>query len=140
MRKLFYSIGVFLFLGALTFAYYESYKRAEIRDRQWLMEQAENTKLAGSQDADQNEQFSMDNSPGIVVMADVNGEEGEYGSFYLTEKDGCVLVCLSDKKTVYETTSIPVSSLPDTLQKEVRTGKYLKDQSELYSFLENYSS
>ncbi|MCI6006159.1 MAG: hypothetical protein SOY73_08460 [Blautia sp.] len=140
MRKLFYSIGVFLFLGVLTLAYYESYKIADIQDRKWLMEQTETERIAGQKETDQNEPFSIENLPGTAVMADTNGEKGEYGIYYLAEKDGYVLVYLSDKKTVYETTSISVASLPDTLRKEIKMGKYLKDQSELYSFLENYSS
>lgn len=114
MRKFFYSISVILFLGILTFGYYETYR---------LADSSENTEF-----------------PGTVVMADGNREEGGYGSYYLTEKEGHVLVCLSDKKTVYETTSIRMEALPEGLQDEIRNGKFLRDQQELYSFLENYSS
>ena len=117
MRKWTYGIGVFLFLGALSLAYCESYRIADSRDRAWLLEQAE----AGQ-------------------TVDAGGEAGEYGLYYLKEQDGYVLVCLSDKETVYETTSISLSTLPKALKTEIQNGKYLKDQQELYSFLENYSS
>lgn len=140
MRKFFYSIGVFLFLGLLTLGYYESYRLADMRDRIWLMENSQNEQLADAGEEEKSDALFSDGLPGTAVMADGSREENGYGSYFLKEQNGLVLVCLSDKETVYETTSIRVSSLPEMLQKEIRNGKFLKDQQELYSFLENYSS
>jgi len=61
-------------------------------------------------------------------------------SYYLAEEDGNVYVYLDDKVTLYETTTIHVSSLPEELQMEISQGKFLQDDHELYNFLENYSS
>ena len=60
--------------------------------------------------------------------------------YYLMEVNGYVVVFLSDKKTAYDYTSIEVSSLPATLQNEIKNGKYIESTELLYSFLESYSS
>lgn len=60
--------------------------------------------------------------------------------FYLTFKDGCVIVYYIDKKTVYEYTNICVEALPAEIQKQLYKGKYITDLDSLYDFLENYSS
>lgn len=139
MRKLFYSISVFLFLGLLCLGYYETYRIADMRDRIWLMENARAEQNADTGDGT-DILWESGERPGDAVMADGSREESGYGTYFLREQDGFVLVCLSDKETVYETTSIRLSSLPESIQEEIRSGKYLKDQQELYSFLENYSS
>ena len=60
--------------------------------------------------------------------------------FYLKEQDGTVSIYQGDGTTLYETTDIPISLLPDALQGEIRAGKAIQDEAELYDFLENYSS
>lgn len=60
--------------------------------------------------------------------------------YYLVERNGYVLVCLSDRSTIYEYTDILVEELPDSVQDEVKRGKYIETTQELYGFLENYSS
>ncbi len=60
--------------------------------------------------------------------------------YYLLEKNGYVVVYLSDRETIYEYTSIDVETLPVTVQNEVKNGKYIEDIEELHGFLENYSS
>ena len=60
--------------------------------------------------------------------------------YYLMENDGYVIVYMADRKTVFEYTSIPVNELDDTLQREIRFGKYLDTIGQVYGFLENYSS
>lgn len=68
------------------------------------------------------------------------GEAMKNYCYYLLEKNGYVVVYLSDKETIYEYTSIDVETLPATVQNEVKNGKYIEDIEELYGFLENYSS
>lgn len=140
MRKFFYSISVILFLGLLTFGYYETYRMADLRDKIWLAENSKREQSARAEGDSFESPFEETGMPGTVVMADGSREEKGYGTYYLREQDGCVQVCLSDKTTVFENTSISMAALPETLQEEIRGGKYLKDQQELYSFLENYSS
>ena len=60
--------------------------------------------------------------------------------YYLSELQGYVAVYLSDRTTIYEFTEIPVSDLPEEVQQELTSGKYVETAEELYAFLENYSS
>ena len=56
------------------------------------------------------------------------------------EVNGYIVVYLSDKKTPYEYTDIRFDELPSSLREEVRNGKYVEGEAQLYGFLENYSS
>ena len=67
-------------------------------------------------------------------------ETPETPLFYLKEKDGCLAIYREDGTTLYETTDIPLSLLPEALQQEIRTGKSVESEQALYDFLENYSS
>lgn len=68
----------------------------------------------------------------------VDEKAGE--GYYLCEMQGFVVVYLSDRKTIYEMTEIPLTDLPEEVQQEIAVGKYIPTQEELYGFLENYSS
>ena len=72
------------------------------------------------------------------VAAD--GQALKEDGYYLKALNGYVVVYLNDKKTVYEYTDILLDGLPETLQKEIKNGKYVETSEELYGFLENYSS
>ena len=63
-------------------------------------------------------------------------EEG----YYINVSNGYVTVYLSDKKTVYEYTSILAEELPLELRQELDSGIKVDTLSEVYGFLENYSS
>lgn len=60
--------------------------------------------------------------------------------YMITAEEGYLVVYKKDLETVYMYTAIRIEELPDDLQKEIATGKMFKDLSELYDFLENYSS
>ena len=60
--------------------------------------------------------------------------------FYLCDLHGYVAVYLYDQATIYEFTDISLDSLPSEVQKEIKNGKYIQTENELYGFLENYSS
>lgn len=60
--------------------------------------------------------------------------------YILMEEKGYVVVYHTDRKTVYASTDIMIARLPDTLQAEIKKGKYINSEEQLYSFLENYSS
>lgn len=66
-------------------------------------------------------------------------EEVKEVYFFIREKDGYVTVYNSDG-TVYEYTSILKKDLPETIQEEMKSGIKLSSLSEVYGFLENYSS
>lgn len=60
--------------------------------------------------------------------------------FVICEEDGYLIVYCADRETVYETTDIRVEDLPLKLRQEVREGKFMYSEQELYNFLESYSS
>ncbi len=60
--------------------------------------------------------------------------------YYIKEKDGYVIVYKGDEKTVYEYTSILVESLPDDIKDLLKKGIKVDSLSQIYGFLENYSS
>lgn len=111
MRKFFYGISVLLFLCLISAGYYKSYGLTEKKQQE------------------------KKDTAYVAVQ-----EDSGYGKYYLKELDGLVIVYREDKKTVFETTGIVVKTLPDSLQKKIRKGMYVKTEKELYSFLENYSS
>ena len=60
--------------------------------------------------------------------------------YYIKEYEGYVTVFESDKKTVYDYTTILVSELPEDLQEKVKKGIKVTSLGQVYGFLENYSS
>ncbi len=60
--------------------------------------------------------------------------------FVLLEEDGFVVVYQADRKTWFSATGILVEELPEEVQEEVRKGKVVEGEEQLYNFLESYSS
>lgn len=60
--------------------------------------------------------------------------------YILKEEDGFVAVYYADGETLYDNTAILLEQLPWRLQMEIREGKQIASEKELYNFLENYSS
>jgi hypothetical protein len=60
--------------------------------------------------------------------------------FYLAVKDNEVVVYLEDKETLYIDTGILLATLPEELQLEIIQMLYVEGESDLYDFLESYSS
>ena len=123
MHRWFYSIGVFLFLCLFSFAGY-NYQQVNVLRAQV-----------------QEMQKEMENEPEISGESEsVVETTTEEGGYYLVEEGGVVSVYQADRTTLYETTGISMDILPEKLQEEIKDGKYVKSELELYSFLENYSS
>ncbi len=74
-----------------------------------------------------------------VVEPEAEEEKAAEG-FVLLEEGGFVSVYQADRKTHYSSTGILVEELPIELQEEIREGKVIEGEEQLYSFLENYSS
>ena len=122
------ALAAFIVLAA---AYHFTYERAVERAR-------EEVALSG-----QEEDNAEEGQSGQAVTTEgdaVKGDAATEDAYYLMEVNGYVVVFLSDKKTAYDYTSIEVSSLPATLQNEIKNGKYIESTELLYSFLESYSS
>lgn len=60
--------------------------------------------------------------------------------FVLKVADHFIIVCEEDGQTLYMNTDILLERLPDSLQREIMTGKPVASEEELYLFLESYSS
>ena len=60
--------------------------------------------------------------------------------FLLVENNGYVVVEYFQGGEIYDETSIHVRDLPEDLQREIINGIPIKNFSELYDFLENFSS
>lgn len=119
----FFAVSLIAFL-LITGAYEMSYQKAK--------ERAENESAAS--------QTSTENYADKTSAVEAGGEALKEDCYYLMEVNGYVVVYLSDKKTPYEYTDIVFDELPDSLQEEIRNGKYIEDAETLYGFLENYSS
>lgn len=123
MHRWFYSIGVFLLLCLFSFAGYNYHQvnvlRAQVQEIQ--------------EEKKQEAQVPVETKTVVETAA-------EEGGYYLIEENGMVSVYQADQTTLYETTGISMNLLPEKLQEEIREGKYVKSELELYSFLENYSS
>jgi len=60
--------------------------------------------------------------------------------FLLVNRDNYVAVYQLPENEIYEYTDVVLDMLPKELQQEIKDGKYLKNEAELYNFLENYTS
>lgn len=133
----------------MTLAYYSGSLRSERameQEKERLLAQIESLELLTKEQAA---------APGDRVQADIAASGGrktqvkpeETGSeepakfrFFIKEDDGLVNIYREDGTTLYETTDIPVSLLPEALRQEISAGKGVATEQELYDFLENYSS
>ncbi len=64
----------------------------------------------------------------------------ESSGFYIMEVDGEIGVYREDKETLYFRTGLDPKSLPADVLNEVREGKYMDTELQVYHFLESYSS
>ena len=115
------TFSLFVFLAALSFGYREEYKYLENKMQNSTEEQAEK-------------------SPTEVLQVQGTAENEQEQVYYLTVRNGYVVVYLSDKQTLFEYTDILLTDLPTDLQEELKTGKTITGEEKLYGFLENYSS
>ena len=60
--------------------------------------------------------------------------------YFLKSQNGYIVVYFSDKKTVFDYTSVSVESLSQFEKLQLEKGIIVKDLEELYAVLENYSS
>lgn len=75
----------------------------------------------------------------LVVKKIYDSSKVEF-KYYLIAIDGEVIVYYGDKKTVYEYTGIETSNLHEKEKRALKKGIEVKDEDELFSILENYSS
>ncbi len=95
------------------------------------------------------ESLPAENQPSQTAAGeDVQDKEGldreenqtEEYQFVLVNNNNYVAVYKLPENEIYEYTDVILDVLPEELQEEIRAGKYLKGEEELYNFLENYTS
>lgn len=74
-----------------------------------------------------------------VTVRKVYDNKSNY-KYYISEKDGFVVVYSNDKKTIVDETGIEYKNLAESQKQEVNQGVYIDDLSQLYSTLESYTS
>lgn len=79
-------------------------------------------------------------SPEQVTVRKIYNKKTHEDGFYLAVADHQVIVLEADKKTVYMETGISFVSLPPATARAVVQMKHIRDEEELYNFLESYSS
>ena len=70
----------------------------------------------------------------------IESSSEETMTFFLKEEEGQVVVYHEDQKTPYEYTGILIDNLPEEEKQKLKEGFFVKDEKELYSMLENFSS
>ena len=80
-----------------------------------------------------------------IALTDFQEEHREqYDSldefYWIEEEDGYVVIYYADKETIFDITSISMKDLPLVIQMEIDEGKRVSSLSQVYGFLENYSS
>ena len=133
----------------MTLAYYSGSLRSERameQEKERLLAQIESLELltkeqvAAPGDRVQADTAASGGRKTQVKMEETGSEEPAKFRFFIKEADGLVNIYREDGTTLYETTDIPVSLLPEALRQEISAGKGVTTEQELYDFLENYSS
>ena len=133
----------------MTLAYYSGSLRSERameQEKERLLAQIESLELltkeqvAAPGDRVQADTAASEGRKTQVKMEETGSEEPAKFRFFIKEADGLVNIYREDGTTLYETTDIPVSLLPEALRQEISAGKGVATEQELYDFLENYSS
>ena len=133
----------------MTLAYYSGSLRSERameQEKERLLAQIESLELltkdqtATPGDSVQADTAASGDKKTQVKMEETGSEEPAKFRFFIKEADGLVNIYREDGTTLYETTDIPVSLLPEALRQEISAGKGVATEQELYDFLENYSS
>lgn len=79
-------------------------------------------------------------SPDKIKVLRIYDTSQEATGFYIMEVDGEIGVYREDKETLYFKTGLDPESLPADVLSEVREGKYMDTELQVYHFLESYSS
>lgn len=79
-------------------------------------------------------------SPDKIKVLRIYDTSGEQTGFYIMEVGGEIGVYRIDKRTLYFKTGLNPYALPPDVLAEVREGKYMESELQVYYFLESYSS
>lgn len=158
MKRVIYSVGLFLVVLFLCSGFFLSYQVTEMKERIHTLEtdtakaKQEVSALSNMREQDfiferyeegkwkrESYRVSAYGTNHVIFRQEKENQESEKG-FVLQVEDNYVVVYQEGKEEVYEYTDIPLEVLPLQLQSEVLLGKPIENLDSLYSFLENYSS
>lgn len=100
-------------------------------------------KVTDEDDTDSREEDEDPEEAAETMQTDqkkIDDEATETGPYYLMVNNGMVCVYQEDMQTMYLATGIMADDLPDDVRQEILDKKYMKNEEELYNFLESYSS
>ena len=158
MKRVIYSVGLFLVVLFLCSGFFLSYQVTEMKERIHILEtdtakaKQEVSALSNMREQDfiferyeegkwkrESYRVSAYGTNHVIFRQEKENQESEKG-FVLQVEDNYVVVYQEGREEVYEYTDIPLEVLPLQLQSEVLLGKPIENLDSLYSFLENYSS
>jgi hypothetical protein len=64
----------------------------------------------------------------------------KFTGYYIMEVDGEIVVYEGDKETLYFRTGLNPDSLPENIRRQVKSGKFMDTELQVYHFIESYSS
>jgi len=79
-------------------------------------------------------------SPDKIKVLRIYDTSKEAAGFYIMEVDGEIGVYREDKETLYFKTGLSPEMLPADILQEIREGKFMETELQVYHFLESYSS
>ena len=152
MKRVIYSVGLFLVVLFLCSGFFLSYQVTEMKERIHILEtdtakaKQEVSAISNMREQDfiferyeegkwkrESYRVSAYGTNHVIFRQEKENQESEKG-FILQVEDQ------EGKEQVYEYTDIPLEALPLQMQSEVLLGKPVENLDSLYSFLENYSS
>ena len=95
--------------------------------------------LAEKQKGFKSQHLELFSAEKIKVLRIYDTTQGTTG-FYMMEVDGEVCVFEHDKETLYFKTGLHAESLPAEVRHELKEGKFMDSELQVYHFIESYSS
>ena len=95
--------------------------------------------LAEKQKGFKSQHLELFSAEKIKVLRIYDTTQGTTG-FYMMEVDGEVCVFEHDKTTLYFRTGLKVEDLPADVRYELKEGKFMDSELQVYDFIESYSS
>lgn len=104
-----------------------------------LLQDSQTPTLEDKQKGFQSQHLELFSPDKIKILRIYDTSEDDTG-FYIMEVDGEIGVYRKDKKTLYFRTGLNPKALPPDVLNEVRNGKLMETELQVYHFLESYSS
>ena len=127
LPMIFILIGILLHIVYLDFFYPNKYETSN--ETSFLTE--ESREVVSSSDS---------NIAQMDFSEEVSEETEKETLYFLTVKEGKIVVMEEDRETIYLTTDIYAEALSETLKQELLQGRFIHSIEELYGFLESYTS